>query len=69
MNKILAERVEMVQSVHSRKTAELNKNIAEQQGVSVADLALKGPDGQQSGTQTPPTVDASVMYTPKSRCY
>ena len=64
MNKILAERVEMVpNSSTSVNLAELNKNIAEQQGVSIADLALKGPDGQTVPDQTPPTVDASAMYT------
>ena len=64
MNKILAERVEMVpNSSTSVNLAELNKNIAEQQGVSIADPALKGPDGQTVPDQTPPTVDASAMYT------
>jgi hypothetical protein len=44
--------------------AELNKMIAEQKGVTVADLALKGPDGQtvQPKTETE-TTDPVGDYT------
>jgi len=42
--------------------AELNRNIAEQRGVTVADLALKGPDGNTVPEATPEQVDATAMY-------
>tara|TARA_B100000902_G_scaffold399652_1_gene471591 strand:- start:3092 stop:3697 length:606 start_codon:yes stop_codon:yes gene_type:complete len=41
---------------------ELNKIIAEQKGVTVADLALKGPDGE-TVPDTKETVDPSAVYT------
>tara|TARA_B100001057_G_scaffold338705_1_gene339452 strand:+ start:5555 stop:6175 length:621 start_codon:yes stop_codon:yes gene_type:complete len=63
MNKVDASRVEMIpNSSTSVNLAELNRNIAEQQGVSVADLALKGPDGKTVPDQTAPQVDATAMY-------
>ena len=46
---------------------ELNRTIAEQQGVTVADLALKGPDGKtvqpESSPVTEPAVDPVATYT------
>lgn len=41
---------------------ELNKIIADQQGVTVADLALKGPDGETVEAKTE-TVDPASVYT------
>ncbi len=41
---------------------ELNKIIADQQGVTVADLALKGPDGETVKAKTE-TVDPASVYT------
>mgnify|MGYP001483757860 FL=1 len=47
MNKVDSARVEMIpNSSTTVNLSELNRNIAEQQGVSVAELALKGPDGK-----------------------
>ena len=63
--KVKTESVEMTPD--SRTTinlAELNKVIAEQKGVTVADLALKGPDGEtlQPKTETQ-TTDPVADYT------
>jgi len=45
--KVKTETVEMTPDTqNSILLSELNKTIAEQKGVTVADLALKGPDGQ-----------------------
>tara|TARA_Y100000022_G_scaffold75118_1_gene64726 strand:- start:1412 stop:2017 length:606 start_codon:yes stop_codon:yes gene_type:complete len=41
---------------------DLNKIIAEQKGVTVADLALKGPDGE-TVPENNETVDPSTVYT------
>ena len=63
MNKVDSSRVEMIpNSSTTVNLAELNRNIAEQQGVSVADLALKGPDGATVPDQTDKEVDATAMY-------
>lgn len=40
---------------------ELNKVIAEQQGVTVADLAVKGPQGQTVPAKDEPTISAQQM--------
>lgn len=64
MNKVDATRIEMTpNSSTTVNLAELNRNIAEQQGVSIADLALKGPDGQTVPDQSAPKVDATAMYS------
>ena len=45
---------------------ELNNTIAEQKGVTVNDLALKGPGGQtapQPSNQSEPAVDPTAVYT------
>lgn len=63
MNKVDASRVEMIpNSSTTVNLSELNRNIADQQGVSVADLALKGPDGKTVPDQAPEKVDATAMY-------
>ena len=55
--------IDMVPNVSTTvNLAELNRNIAEQRGVSVADLALKGPDGNTVPDTTPAPVDAASMY-------
>jgi hypothetical protein len=54
--KVKTDTVEMTpDSNNIVNLGELNKLIAEQKGVTVADLALKGPDGQtvQPNTETP----------------
>tara|TARA_Y100001978_G_scaffold35319_1_gene31256 strand:- start:30129 stop:30749 length:621 start_codon:yes stop_codon:yes gene_type:complete len=64
MNKVDSARVEMVpNSSTTVNLSELNRNIADQKGVSVADLALKGPDGNTVPDQTAPKVDATAMYS------
>jgi hypothetical protein len=46
LSKVKSETIEMTPDTQSKvNLAELNKVIAEQKGVTVADLALKGPDG------------------------
>ena len=63
MNKVDSARVEMIpNSSTTVNLSELNRNIAEQQGVSVAELALKGPDGNAVPDQTDKKVDATAMY-------
>ncbi len=42
---------------------ELNTQIASQQGVSVADLALKGPDGNTVADVNEAPVDTTAMYS------
>ena len=67
LNKVPTSSVEMTPN---RNTAisleELNKTIADQKGVTVADLALKGPDGETvepSTIETEPAVDPVSTYT------
>ena len=63
MNKVDSSRVEMIpNSSTTVNLAELNRNIAEQKGVSIAELALKGPDGNAVPDQTEQKVDATAMY-------
>ena len=65
--KVESNLIEMTpNNVTSVPLDELNKNIAEQKGVTVADLALKGADGQtvqpkDSTTDAP--VDPTATYT------
>ena len=65
--KVQSNLIEMTpNNVTSVPLDELNKNIAEQKGVTVADLALKGADGQtvqpkDSTTDAP--VDPTATYT------
>lgn len=67
LNKVETSQVEMVPNANSViNLAELNKTIAEQQGVTVADLAIKGPDGetaQPSANETEAPVDPVATYT------
>jgi len=63
--KVKTDTVEMTpDSNNVVNLAELNRLIAEQKGITVADLALKGPDGQtvQPKTETP-TSDPVADYT------
>ena len=66
LRKVPTELVEMTPTNNDTvQLSELNKIIAEQQGVTVADLAIKGPDGE---TVEPPvdsteTVDPTKVYT------
>ena len=67
LNKVETSQVEMVPNANSViNLADLNKTIAEQQGVTVADLALKGPDGETiepSTIETEAEVDPVATYT------
>jgi len=67
LNKVPTSSVEMTPNNNtSILLSELNKTIAEQQGVTVADLALKGPDGKTVQPQTNTTesaVDPVATYT------
>ena len=65
--KVDSKLIEMTpNNVTSIPLEELNKNIAEQKGVTVADLALKGEDGQTvqpSVETTDSPVDPTATYT------
>jgi len=65
--KVESNLIEMTpNNVTSIPLDELNKNIAEQKGVTIADLALKGEDGQtvQPNAETTDTpVDPTATYT------
>lgn len=67
LNKIPTNSVEMTPNNNTAIIlSELNKTIAEQQGVTVADLALKGPDGKTVQPETAATespVDPVATYT------
>lgn len=67
LQKVATNLIEMTpNNVTSIPLNDLNANIAEQQGVTVADLALKGPDGetvQPSVAETEPAVDPVATYT------
>ena len=67
MQKVPTDAVEMTPDTKTSLTlAELNKVIAEQKGVTVNDLALKGPGGkttQQPDIQSEPAVDPAAVYT------
>lgn len=67
LNKVRTNEIEMCPNANTViNLAELNNVIAEQQGVTVADLALKGPDGQTVQPDvlpTEPAVNATELYT------
>ena len=67
LNKVETSQVEMTPNGNTVIALnELNKTIADQQGVTVADLALKGPDGetvQPTANTTEPAVDPVATYT------
>jgi len=67
LNKVPTNTVEMTPNRNtSILLEELNKTIADQKGVTVADLAIKGPDGetvQPSTNETEPAVDPVSTYT------
>jgi ABC-type amino acid transport substrate-binding protein len=65
--KVASNLIEMTpNNVTSIPLDELNKNIAEQKGVTIADLALKGEDGktvQPNAETTDTPVDPTSTYT------
>ena len=64
LSKVKTNTIEMTPDTNNTvNLAELNKILAEQKGVTVADLALKGPDGEtvQAKTETP-TADPVADY-------
>jgi hypothetical protein len=67
LNKVPTNTVEMTPNRNtSILLEELNKTIADQKGVTVADLAIKGPNGetvQPSTSKTEPAVDPVSTYT------
>ena len=67
LNKVRTDQIEMVPNQNTViNLAELNNVIAEQQGVTVADLALKGPNGetvQPDPSPSEPAVDATTLYS------
>ena len=67
LNRVPTNTVEMTPNRNTAiSLAELNKTIADQKGVTVADLALKGPDGetvQPATIETEPAVDPVSTYT------
>lgn len=71
LNKVLTSQVEMTPNANTViGLEELNKTIAEQRGVTVADLALKGPDGQTvqpSNNTIEPAVDPVATYTTETK--
>lgn len=70
-SKVRTDAIEMTPTINSSvNLAELNKIVAEQKGVTVADLAIKGPNGQTKqpveSTEPTDTVDAVAAYTGES---
>ena len=66
MSKVSTDMVEMTPTTNSSVLlSELNKIVAEQKGVTVADLALKGPGGQtkQPIVDNTETIDPVAAYT------
>lgn len=67
LNKVETSLVEMIPNQNSViNLAELNKMLAEQKGVTVADLAIKGPDGETveaPASATEQAVDPVATYT------
>ena len=67
LNKVATSQVEMTPNNNTViGLDELNRTIAEQKGVTVADLALKGPDGetvQPKDNTTDAPVDPVATYT------
>lgn len=72
MIKVSSDQIEMTPDTRTViDLVDLNKTIAAQKGVTVADLALKDPNGNQAPTPTPEAnpqgaVEAYVDSTPKS---
>lgn len=63
IRKVRTEEIEMVPNQNtSIVLKELNETIAQQKGVTVADLALKGADGTVQPTDTEPAVDPVETY-------
>ena len=66
IRKVPTESVEMTPTNNDTvKLSELNKLIADQQGVTIADLAIKGPDGKtiEPLVDNTETVDPAKVYT------
>ena len=64
MRKVRTDQIEMVPNQNtSILLKELNETIAQQKGVTVADLALAGPDGTVQPTDTEVAVDPVATYT------
>jgi len=64
MRKVRTDEIEMVPNQNtSILLKELNETIAQQKGVTVADLALAGPDGTVQPTDTEVAVDPVATYT------
>ena len=66
LRKVPTELVEMTPTNNDTvQLSELNKIIAEQQGVTIADLAIKGPDGETvvPAVDSTETVDPTKVYT------
>jgi len=67
LRKVLISDIEMTPNGNTNiSLSDLNSTIAEQQGVTVNDLALKGPGGktaEQPANQTEETVDPAQMYS------
>jgi len=67
LRKVPTEAVEMTPNGNTTIALNvLNNTIAEQKGVTVNDLALKGPGGQttqQPDIQSEPAVDPAAVYT------
>ena len=63
MVKVKTADVEMIPNQNTRiRLSDLNEAIAQQKGVTVADLAVKGPDGQTvQPASSEPTITASEM--------
>ena len=70
LNKVETNLIEMIPNQNSViNLAELNKILAEQKGVTVADLAIKGPDGetvQPKADNTESAVDPVKAYSETS---
>jgi len=68
LTKVKTDTIEMTpDTASSVNLAELNKMIAEQKGVTVADLALKGPDGRTvQPVQETRTIDPAADYATTS---
>jgi hypothetical protein len=67
LNKVETNLIEMIPNQNSViNLADLNKMLAEQKGVTVADLAIKGPDGktvQPKADNTESAVDPVTAYS------
>ena len=62
MVKVKTSEVDMIPNQNtSIKLSELNEAIAQQKGITVADLAVKGPDGKTVQSSNAPSMTASEM--------